>query len=43
MPNWTRRESLETSLKTGAVVATVSTALQGQKRRGGPTDTRAEH
>ena len=27
---WTRRDFLETSLKTGAVVATVSAALQGQ-------------
>jgi xanthine dehydrogenase YagT iron-sulfur-binding subunit len=32
--NWTRREFLERSLKTGAAVATVSTALQGQNSQG---------
>jgi hypothetical protein len=32
--NWTRCEFLERSLKTGAVVTTVSTALQGQNSQG---------
>ena len=31
--NWTRRDFLETSLKTGAVVATVPAALQGQNSK----------